>query len=516
MNQASKISTIKISPRELVQLKKSLEIINRIIVLLSKIDFHNVKKLYSEFENLNALIDIISKTINDDAPVNLAKGNYINQNFSKELDDLKSSVHNNKKNLEKMQEEEILKTGISSLKISFNNIFGYYIEVRNTHKDKVPSDWIRKQTLVGSERYINSDLKKYESKILGAEEKIKLLENQIYLELLKNIQSFLVPLKKQSYLISKLDCLLSFFVISKENKYSCPKFNNSKKIEIVNGRHPVIEAFLPIGENYIPNDIYLDDTTQQIIIITGPNMSGKSAIIRQTAIISLMAQIGCFVPAESANLCVLDNIFSRVGASDNISAGESTFMVEMNESASILNNITENSLVLLDEIGRGTSTYDGISIAWSIAQYLHENKNKPKTLFATHYHELNEMSKSFERIKNFNVSIKELKDDIIFLRKLKEGGTAHSFGIHVARMAGMPIEVIKNAEKKLKFLESSNIKKSRTITIDEEINQTKIEFSQENSNYSEVIDNIKKLDLNSLSPIDALLSLNEIKKKLKS
>ena len=512
----SKISTIKISPRELVQLKKSLEIINRIVVLLSKIDFHNIKKLYSEFENLNALIDTISKTINDDAPVNLAKGNYINQNFSKELDDLKSSVYNNKKNLEKMQEEEILKTGISSLKISFNNIFGYYIEVRNTHKDKVPSDWTRKQTLVGSERYINSDLKKYESKILGAEEKIKLLENQIYLELLKNIQSFLVPLKKQSYLISKLDCLLSFFVISKENKYSCPKFNNSKKIEIINGRHPVIEAFLPIGENYIPNDIYLDDTTQQIIIITGPNMSGKSAIIRQTAIISLMAQIGCFVPAESANLCVLDNIFSRVGASDNISAGESTFMVEMNESASILNNITENSLVLLDEIGRGTSTYDGISIAWSIAQYLHENKNKPKTLFATHYHELNEMSKSFERIKNFNVSIKELKDDIIFLRKLKEGGTAHSFGIHVAKMAGMPNEVIKNAEKKLKFLESSNIKKSRTIAIDEEINQTKIEFSPENNNYSEVIDNIKKLDLNSLSPIDALLSLNEIKKKLKS
>ena len=317
-------------------------------------------------------------------------------------------------------------------------------------------------------------------------------------------------------MISKLDCLLSFFVISNENKYSCPKFNNSKKIKIINGRHPVIEAFLPIGESYIPNDIYLDDTTQQIIIITGPNMSGKSAIIRQTAIISLMAQIGCFVPAESANLCILDNIFSRVGASDNISAGESTFMVEMNESASILNNITENSLVLLDEIGRGTSTYDGISIAWSIAQYLHENKNKPKTLFATHYHELNEMSKNFERIKNFNVSIKELKDDIIFLRKLKEGGTAHSFGIHVAKMAGMPNEVIKNAEKKLKFLESSNIKKNRTIAIDEEINQTKIEFSSDNSNYSEVIDNIKKLDLNSLSPIDALLSLNEIKKKLKS
>ena len=431
----SKLATLKINPRELMHLNNSLQYISPI-----KKDYYSSKnknliELSNDLNSCEKIILKISERIMSDPSANILKGSYIKEGFSNELDELKTILNSGKQFIEEMQNEQIEKTGINSLKIAFNNVFGYYIEVRNTHKDKVPIDWIRKQTLVNAERYITQELKEYEIKILSATDKIKDLEFKLFNELLENLQEDLNLIKNNAYHIAKIDCLTSFSILAKKKNYCCPTFNSENKIDINGGRHPVIENLLPPGEQYISNDLFLDKKNQQIVMVTGPNMSGKSALLRQTALIVILSQIGCYVPAKSANLCITDKIFTRVGASDNISMGESTFMVEMNESSSILNNITENSLVLLDEIGRGTSTYDGISIAWAIAEFLHEHKGRPKTIFATHYHELNQMTKKFKRIKNYNVSVKEMKNDVIFLRKLVPGGSAHSFGIHVAKMA---------------------------------------------------------------------------------
>jgi DNA mismatch repair protein MutS len=417
-----------------------------------------------------------------------------------------------------MQQREVERTGIPSLKIAFNNVFGYYIEVRNTHKDKVPEEWIRKQTLVNAERYITEELKEYESKILGAEEKILALESRLYNDLVLGLSDYTVPIQHNAALIAQIDCLASFASLAIINKYTKPEVNDSFELTIKNGRHPVIETCLPVGEEYIPNDIHLDNDSQQIIMITGPNMSGKSAILRQTALIVLLAQIGCFVPASEAKIGYVDKIFTRVGASDNISSGESTFMVEMNETASILNNLSNRSLILLDEIGRGTSTYDGISIAWAITEYIHEfPQKKGKTLFATHYHELNDMYKQFSRIKNFNVSVKEINKKIIFMRKLVEGGSEHSFGIHVAKMAGMPGFVIKKAEEILTRLENSH-------TSDKESNKKKLSATNDDMQLSffklddpileDIREDIQMTDINTLTPVEALMKLNEIKKKI--
>lgn len=416
--------------------------------------------------------------------------------------------------MEGIEKRESEATGISSLKISFNNVFGYYIEVRNTHKDKVPSDWIRKQTLVSAERYITEELKEYESKILGAEEKIQQIENQLFEQLVQWIATYIKPVQLNANLVAQLDCLTSFAQLAIENKYVCPILDTTFELDIKNGRHPVIEKQLPVGVPYIANDVFLDRDTQQIIMITGPNMSGKSAILRQTALIVLLAQIGSFVPAESVRMGVVDKIFTRVGASDNISMGESTFMVEMNETASILNNISERSLVLLDEIGRGTSTYDGISIAWAIADFLHGNPAQPKTLFATHYHELNEMQNQLERIQNYNVSVKELKDTVLFVRKLVKGGSAHSFGIHVAKMAGMPQTVISKAQKLLKKLEKNHSGEeiAGIKSMKEEV-QLSI-FNLDDPLLEEIKEEIMGLDINTLTPVEALMKLNEIKKML--
>jgi DNA mismatch repair protein MutS len=434
---------------------------------------------------------------------------------------LRSISTNGKDFLEQIQEREIQATGISSLKIAFNNVFGYYIEVRNTHKDKVPDTWIRKQTLVSAERYITEELKEYEQKILGAEEKILHIEQQLYQQLIFGMADFIGPIQKNAQLIAQLDCLFSFAKVALSQNYCLPTLTDGHELSIKEGRHPVIEQRLPIGESYIANDIHLDNNRQQIIMITGPNMSGKSAILRQTALIVLMAQIGCFVPASSAQIGIVDKIFTRVGASDNISSGESTFMVEMNETASILNNVSERSLILLDEIGRGTSTYDGISIAWAIAEYLHENpKAKAKTLFATHYHELNEMANRFERIHNFNVSVKELGSKVLFLRKLVAGGSAHSFGIHVAKLAGMPAPVVKRAEAVLKDLEASHAsvgsgsdKKSSKPAVQAIAQDVQLSFFALNDPVLQQIhDELVQTDINSLTPVEALLKLNEIKK----
>jgi DNA mismatch repair protein MutS len=405
-------------------------------------------------------------------------------------------------------------TGISSLKISFNNVFGYYIEVRNTHKEKVPAEWIRKQTLVNAERYITEELKEYETKILGAEEKIHQIESQLFEQLVSWIATYIKPVQLNANLVAQLDCLTSFAQLAIECNYVCPILDESFELEITNGRHPVIEKQLPFGVPYVPNDVFLDRETQQIIMITGPNMSGKSAILRQTALIVLLAQMGSFVPAEKVRMGIVDKIFTRVGASDNISMGESTFMVEMNETASILNNISERSLVLLDEIGRGTSTYDGISIAWAIAEFLHENPARPKTLFATHYHELNEMSELLPRIQNYNVSVKELKDTVLFIRKLVKGGSAHSFGIHVAKMAGMPQTVIQKAQKLLKKLEKNHSSDAlNTIKSSKEDMQLTI-FSMDDPLLEEIREDILSLDINTLTPVEALMKLNELKKIL--
>ena len=448
----SKVATGKISPRELVLLKNSLKAISPIKKEALTSKNTSVNRLGKEILDCAEVILKIDAALFDEAPVNINKGNAIANGVSEELDELRAISSSGKEYLDNMLARESEKTAIPSLKIAFNNVFGYYIEVRNTHRDKVPEEWIRKQTLVNAERYITEELKEYETKILGAEEKIQELERQLFLRLIQEIIEFIEPIQQNAKIVAQIDCLLSFAVLAISNNYIRPIVDQSTEIEIKNGRHPVIEKQLPIGEEYIANDVVLNRSQQQIIMITGPNMSGKSAILRQTALIVLLAQMGSYVPAQNARIGVVDKIFTRVGANDNISMGESTFMVEMNETASILNNISDRSLVLLDEIGRGTSTYDGISIAWAIAEYLHEHPSKAKTLFATHYHELNEMTVTFERIKNFNVSIKELKDTIVFLRKLVSGGSNHSFGIHVAKLAGMPNQVIHRASKILKQL----------------------------------------------------------------
>ena len=506
----SKIATYKISPRELVNLKNSLE--NVSLIKDSLLVYNGILKNYGKsLPSTKSIIREISNTLKDDSPVSILKGDFIEDGFSSELDSLRDIRTSGKDYLNQILDRETLNTNIPSLKISFNNVFGYYIEVRNTHKDKVPDDWIRKQTLVNAERYITQELKEYEEKIINADEKIKDLELKLYLKLLDRLQDNLSKLKLVSDKISVVDILNSFSKRAVKYKYCCPKITSSKKIEIIAGRHPVIEANLSPGERYIPNDIFLD-TDQQIIMITGPNMSGKSAILRQTALITILAQIGSFVPAQEMKFSLVDRIFTRVGASDNISMGESTFMVEMNETASILNNLTSNSLILLDEIGRGTSTYDGISIAWAIAEFLHENKFKPHVLFATHYHDLNEMESIYKGIKNFNVSVKEKEDHVIFLRKLVKGGSNHSFGIHVAKMAGMPKIVLNSAENKLKLMERSKSNKLKENNSDANLQLSF--FDIEDPKMQELKKIIKDLAIDNLSPVEALLKLNQIKKEI--
>ncbi|MCB9334881.1 MAG: DNA mismatch repair protein MutS [Flavobacteriales bacterium] len=511
----SKVATARINPREVVQLKRALSAIEPIKELCLASKNESLQKIGDRLNPCSIIKDKIEQQIQNDPPIQINKGNVVADGVNKELDELRSILNSGKDALMDIQEREIENTGIPSLKISFNNVFGYYIEVRNTHKDKVPENWIRKQTLTQAERYITEELKDYETKILGADEKILQLETHLFNDLVLELADYISPIQLNANLIAQLDCLLSFSIIAKQNNYTKPEINESKIIDIKDGRHPVIEQQLPIGEEYIANDIYLDDTTQQIMMITGPNMSGKSALLRQTALITLMAQIGCFVPAKYAKIGLVDKIFTRVGASDNISQGESTFMVEMNETASILNNLSDRSLILLDEIGRGTSTYDGISIAWSIAEYLHQHPTaKAKTLFATHYHELNEMTNAFHRIKNYNVSVKEINNRIIFMRKLVQGGSNHSFGIHVAKMAGMPKKMLDRANEVLAQLESSHAGQNSSKPIQSEKTEDfQLSFFQLDD---PVLENIKEelinIDINTLTPVEALMKLNEIKK----
>ena len=512
----SKVATGKASPREIVLLKDSLKAILPIKESAEKSANKTVKELGSQLHTCTTLIAKISETLFENAPVSIHKGNAIATGVHEELDSLRAISSSGKQYLDDMLARETERTGISSLKISFNNVFGYYIEVRNTHKDKVPEEWIRKQTLVSAERYITEELKEYEAKILGAEEKIQKLEQEIFSKLLQQIIQFVPIVQENAQIIAKIDCLLSFSILAIDNNYVRPQMDESTDLEIKNGRHPVIEKQLPISEEYIANDVVLNRNQQQIIMITGPNMSGKSAILRQTALIVLLAQMGSYVPAQNARIGIVDKIFTRVGASDNISMGESTFMVEMNETASILNNLSERSLVLLDEIGRGTSTYDGISIAWAISEFLHEHPSKAKTLFATHYHELNEMTATFGRIKNFNVSVKELKDSIIFLRKLVSGGSNHSFGIHVAKLAGMPNRVIHRANKILEQLEQkSNNKEVKEVLKQHQEEKMQLSFFQLDD---PLLENIKEeilaTNIDALTPIEALMKLNEIKRML--
>ena len=512
----AKIATQKISPRALVQLGKSLDQITEIKVDLLDHPSTKLKTLGGRFLDAMEVIKLIKSTLKSEAPVLLGKGEVIADGVNVELDELRQLLHSGKEHLDSMLERESERTQIPSLKIAFNNVFGYYIEVRNTHREKVPEDWIRKQTLVSAERYITEELKEYEIKILGAEEKIKSLESRLYFELLTELQKHLELLKTNAQQVARLDVMWCFAFLALKHKYSRPHFFDAPLLEIKEGRHPVIEHQLPPGNPFIANDLILDPLSQQIIMITGPNMSGKSAILRQTALLVLMAQMGSFVPAVAMKTGVIDKIFTRVGASDNISMGESTFMVEMNETASILNNITENSLVLLDEIGRGTSTYDGISIAWAIAEYLHEHPAKAKVLFATHYHELNEMTHDFSRIKNYNVSVKELEDKVLFLRKLIPGGSAHSFGIHVAKMAGMPEFVVRRASQKLKGLEKSNTLETNTesLKVGKDEMQLSI-FNLDDPILESLREEITDLDIDKLTPIEALMKLNQIKRQLK-
>ncbi len=514
----SKVAVGKVNPKEVMHLRRTLMQIDPIKELLKDGDLVSLKKLTEQMNGCQSLIDLIDKTLCDEPAAQVGKGMIIRSGFHSDLDELREISFNGKDYLEQIQERESKRTGIPSLKIAFNNVFGYFIEVRNTHKDKVPEEWIRKQTLVNAERYITEELKEYEGKILGAEEKIYAIESKLFQDLVFSMADYIQPIQHNALLIARLDCLFSFAQTANENNYVRPEINESFVLDIKNGRHPVIERRLPVGETYIANDVLLDNNDQQIIMITGPNMSGKSAILRQTALIVLMAQMGSFVPADAAKIGLIDKVFTRVGASDNISSGESTFMVEMNETASILNNISPRSLILLDEIGRGTSTYDGISIAWSIAEFIHENaKAKCKTLFATHYHELNEMSKSFERIRNHNVSVKELGDRVLFLRKLTPGGSAHSFGIHVARMAGMPPMVLKRAEQVLKDLEFSHANVGSTSgnkkTKKDKDPNMQLSFFQLNDPVLEQIhEELIGIDINTLTPVEALMKLNEIKK----
>ncbi len=513
----SKVAVGRISPREVVQLKVALKAIEPVKEACANADNQALNKIADQLNACQVISDKIEKEVQPDPPTLINRGNVIRYGIDADLDELRDLAFSGKEYLQKIQERESAHTGIPSLKISFNNVFGYYIEVRNTHKDKVPETWIRKQTLVNAERYITQELKDYEEKILGAEEKILSIETRLFNELVLGLVDYIPAIQLDANLIAQLDCLLSFARVSAENKYVRPEVNDTDVLEIKQGRHPVIEKQLPLGESYIANDVYLDNQSQQIIIVTGPNMSGKSALLRQTAIITLMAQIGCFVPVESAKIGVVDKIFTRVGASDNISQGESTFMVEMNEAASILNNLSDRSLILFDELGRGTSTYDGISIAWAIVEYIHEHPSfKAKTLFATHYHELNEMEKSFNRIKNYNVSVREVDKKIIFLRKLARGGSEHSFGIHVAKMAGMPQSIVKRSEQILKQLETDNRQNGIAKPVAEIATQREgyqLSFFQlDDPVLQQIRDEIKGLNINELTPIEALNKLNEIKK----
>ncbi len=510
----SKIATGKVSPREVVYLKESLDAIIPIKTLALESPQEAVKIIGDSLHSCDLLREKIKTVLNQDAPVSITKGNAVAKGISEELDELRAISTSGKEFLEGIEKRESERTGISSLKISFNNVFGYYIEVRNTHKDKVPAEWIRKQTLVNAERYITEELKEYETKILGAEEKIHKIEVELFEQLVSWIATYIKPVQMNANLVAQLDCLCSFTQLAIENKYVCPDLDDTFELEIKNGRHPVIEKQLPVGIPYIANDVFLDRETQQLIMITGPNMSGKSAILRQTALIVLLAQMGSFVPADSVRMGAVDKIFTRVGASDNISMGESTFMVEMNETASILNNISDRSLVLLDEIGRGTSTYDGISIAWAIAEFLHEHPSKPKTLFATHYHELNEMSESLSRIQNYNVSVKELKDTVLFIRKLVKGGSAHSFGIHVAKMAGMPQIVILKAQKLLKKLEKDHSSEALSGIKSGSDDMQMSFFNLDDPLLEEIKEEILSLDINTITPMEALMKLNEIKRML--
>ena len=514
----SKVAVGRATPREIVQLKIALRVIEPIKKICEENDDESLQRFGQKLDPCAAIRDRIEKEINPDPPLLVNRGGVIAEGVNDELDELRKLAYSGKDYLLKIQQREIERTGISSLKIAFNNVFGYYIEVRNAHKDKVPPEWIRKQTLVNAERYITEELKEYEEKILGAEEKILSLETRIFSELVLDIAAYIPPIQNNANGVGQIDCLLSFARCAKMNRYICPVVDDSEVIDIKAGRHPVIEKQLPHDSPYIANDVYLDQKKQQIIIITGPNMAGKSALLRQTALIALMAQIGSFVPADSAHIGYIDKIFTRVGASDNISLGESTFMVEMTEASEIINNLSSRSLVLFDELGRGTSTYDGISIAWAIVEYIHEHpENRAKTLFATHYHELNEMERSFKRIKNYNVSVKEVDNKVIFMRKLIPGGSEHSFGIHVAKMAGMPRSIVKRANEILKQLETDNrqqgIKSKPVKKIAAGAEGYQLSFFQlDDPVLSQVRDEIKNLDVNNLTPMDALNKLNDIKK----
>lgn len=509
-----KLAAEKLSPKELGYLRQSLVAIKSIKEKLHP--HHEVLAWLNPLNDLTDLIDFLNNHLNEELPVHLSKGNVIREGVDEELDRLRSLQSSGKEFLDAMCQREIENTGITSLKIDFNNVFGYYIEVRNTHKDKVPADWIRKQTLVSAERYITEELKEYETQILGAEEKIAALEHRLYRAVCENVMNYIDAIQENAQLIAQLDIAVGLSELAISEGYTKPVLNEGYAIDLKEARHPIIEKALSLGEKYIPNDIYLDQESQQIIMVTGPNMSGKSAILRQTALVCLLAQMGSFVPAKYAEIGLLDKIFTRVGATDNISAGESTFMVEMNEAANILNNVSERSLILLDEIGRGTSTYDGVSIAWAIAEYLHQHPTQAKTLFATHYHELNEMTLSFERIKNFHVSIQENKGNIVFLRKLMQGGSEHSFGIHVAKLAGMPAKVVNRASEILKTLEANRTQgeaKEKMKKVTDE--QVQLSFFQLDDPVLENIrEELTKINIDTLTPIEALMKLNAIKRMI--
>lgn len=513
---AGKVATGRINPREVLQLSYSLNVMQKVKAICENSDDDQLRQTAARISLLDNIQQLINHTIAPDAPALISKAGYIRDGVDEELDELRRLQHEGKSYLLLLQEREAVNTGIQSLKIGYNNVFGYYLEVRNTYKDLVPPTWIRKQTLAQAERYITQELKTYEEKILGAEEKTAVIEQRIWSELLSAIAMYVSQITDNAHAAAQIDCLLSFAIVAKENRYIRPVINDGLLIDIHGGRHPVIEQQLPVGEQYVANDVMLDNQSQQIIVLTGPNMAGKSALLRQTALICLMAQIGCFVPAESATIGIVDKIFTRVGASDNISVGESTFMVEMNEASAILNNLSERSLVLFDELGRGTSTYDGISIAWAIVEYIHENQYHAKTLFATHYHELNEMEKTFSRIRNYNVSVKEVNGKVIFLRKLSRGGSEHSFGIHVAKLAGMPRSIIKRAEQILNDLESASANgqiSKPTENISNHRDGMQLSFFRLDDPVLEVVrEEIKNIDINTLTPLDALNKLSEIKK----
>ena len=513
----SKVAVGRINPRELIQLKRSLQAILPVKDILAKQDSFELKKASDQLHRCELLLEKIEKELKEDAPMLIHQGGIIKEGINAELDELRAIAFSGKDYLLQIQKREVERTGINSLKISYNKVFGYYLEVSNANKDKVPTDWIRKQTLVNAERYITEELKVYEEKILHAEEKLLVIEQKLFLDLIHHTADYIAQIQQNAKVIAMLDGLLSFSNVAKTNKYAKPVINETKAFEIKAGRHPVIEKQLPLGETYVPNDIYLDNERQQILVITGPNMAGKSALLRQTALIVLMAQMGSFVPAEAATIGIVDKIFTRVGASDNLSRGESTFMVEMTETASILNNLSDRSLILMDEIGRGTSTYDGVSIAWAIVEYLHNHKDvKPKTLFATHYHELNQLAEDLVRVKNFNVSVKEVGDKIIFMRKLKEGGSEHSFGIHVAQIAGMPNKVVLRANEILHFLEKDKHKNEQKKKLEELPKpQFQLNMFEADPKMKEAKELLDKIDINTISPVEALLKLNEVLSILK-